>query len=89
MKKNKLSRIGADINSCHAVCVVASAALPGSVRLAAATGSSRTIISTAATASPNRPAPMKAPRQPHRFCMIKRLAGVTAEPSRPANVWIE
>ncbi len=32
---------------------------------------------------------MKAPRQPHRLCIIKRLAGATADPSMPANVCTE
>src|SRR6187401_12250 len=48
---------------------------------------SRTSKSKSATAKPSTPAPIKAPRQPHdELCIIKRLAGATAEPSIPAKV---
>ncbi len=87
-KKTRLSRIGADSsNRQPAAALSVSACGAGAGVFGSAL--SRTASSTAATAKPRMPAPMKAPRQPHRLCIISRLAGATADPSMPAKVWNE
>ncbi len=85
MKKTRLSRMAGVISSRHPVAVKAPPVRAGAAN-AGATACPRTASRSIATAKPRMPAPMKAPRQPHRLCIVSRLTGATAEPIIPAKL---
>ena len=88
MKKNRLSRIGADSSRPQAPLSFSPCARVGA---ACAIGWPPLPMATssAAAAKPRTAAPTNAPRQPHCICIISRVTGATAEPSMPAKVCIE
>ena len=84
MKKNVSMMIAGVMMLCFGA-----AASPSALRSAELASGMPTTINASATAGPTAPATISAPRPPTDATSAAMIAGATAPPRKPANVWIE